>query len=281
MRCVSCVKNVPGNNFMKNADREQFCSYCEYSGIIHNPAFEVSGDDVLSPCPKCVITKCRCGGEEPYYYFEDGNIRSCPCRDTRMKINRILDIYYSSGIDKKFRWKNIRDFDSRQNKQASEAYNAAYDIIQNFPDVKKGLFLWGNPGTGKTLLSTIILTELIRHYAVNGKFIKISRNFFNLLRSTFVEGSRNYGQSSRIEKELATVDVLVIDDFGVQRDSAWEQETLYNLIDARYEGEKFTVITSNNNPEKLRELSEGRILSRLREMCRILELSGEDYREKK
>ena len=78
------------------------------------------------------------------------------------------------------------------------------------------------------------------------------------------------------------MDVLVIDDFGVQRDSPWEQETLYNLIDARYEAEKFTIITSNNNPEKsLKELSEGRILSRIREMCRILELSGEDYREKK
>ena len=84
-----------------------------------------------------------------------------------------------------------------------------------------------------------------------------------------------------VEQLRSATDVLVIDDFGVQRDSAWEQETLYNLIDARYEGEKFTIITSNNNPEKtLKELSEGRILSRLREMCRILELSGEDNREK-
>ncbi len=266
---------------MKKQNREQFCSYCEYSGIIHNPAFEVQGDNVLSPCPKCVVTKCRCGGEDPYYYFDNDEIRPCPCRDTRMKIERILEIYNSSGIDKKFRWKNIRDFRAGQNKLAAEAYKAAYDIITNFPDVKKGLYLWGNPGTGKTLLSTIILTELIRHYAVNGKFIKISRNFFNLLRSTFSEGSLQYGQSSVIEKEYASVDVLVIDDFGVQRDSAWEQETLYNLIDARYEGEKFTIITSNNNPEKtLKELSEGRILSRLREMCRILELSGEDNREK-
>lgn len=266
---------------MKKQDREQFCSFCEYSGIIYNPAFDIQGENVLSPCPRCVVTKCKCGGEDPYYYFENDEITPCPCRGTRMKIERILDIYYSSGIDKKFRWKNISDFKVTNNRLAAEAHKAAYEIITSFPDVKKGLYLWGNPGTGKTLLSTIILTELIRHYAVKGRFIKISRNFFNLLRSTFVEGSQQYGQSSRIEKELATVDVLVIDDFGVQRDSAWEQETLYNLIDARYEGEKFTIITSNNNPEKtLKELSEGRILSRLREMCRILELSGEDNREK-
>lgn len=266
---------------MIKKNRDQFCSYCEYSGIIFNPSFELAGDNVLSPCPKCVVTKCRCGGEDPYYYFENDQIRPCPCRGTRMKIGRILEIYHASGIDKKFRWKNISDFKVGNNKLAAEAHKAAYDIITNFPDVKKGLYLWGNPGTGKTLLSTIILTELIRHYAVPGKFIKISRNFFNLLRSTFSESSQLYGQSGAIEKEFANVDVLVIDDFGVQRDSSWEQETLYNLIDARYEGEKFTIITSNNNPEKtLRELSEGRILSRLKEMCRILELSGEDYREK-
>jgi DNA replication protein DnaC len=96
-----------------------------------------------------------------------------------------------------------------------------------------------------------------------------------------VEGSETYGQSARIERLFAEVDVLVIDDFGVQRDSAWEQETLYNLVDARYEAEKFTIITSNNNPEKsMKEFSEGRVLSRIKEMCRIMELSGKDYREK-
>lgn len=267
---------------MNKKDKNRFCIYCNYSGVIHNTSFEITGDNALSPCPKCVIPKCKCGGEEPYYFSDGENIKACFCRETRLKIDRVLEIYNSCGIEsRKFRWKTINDFNA-SSRLASEAKNAAYDIIQKFPDVSKGLYLWGNPGTGKTLLSCIILTELITHHAVNGRFIKISRNFFNLLRSTFVEGSERYGQSGKIEKDLASVDVLVIDDFGVQRDSPWEQETLYNLIDARYEAEKFTIITSNNNPEKsLKELSEGRILSRIREMCRILELSGEDYREKK
>lgn len=267
---------------MNNKKNSQFCPYCEYSGIIYNPAFEVMGENALNPCPKCVVPKCKCGGEEPYYYSDGNDIHACFCRETRLKIDRVLEIYNYSGIDsKKFKWKTINDF-RVENKLASDAKNAAYDIIRNFPDVNKGLYLWGNPGTGKTLLSCILLTELITHHAVTGKFTKISRNFFNILRATFVEGSERYGQSGIIEKELASVDILVIDDFGVQGDSPWEQETLYNLIDARYEGEKFTIITSNNNPEKsLKDLSEGRILSRIREMCRILELSGEDLREKK
>ena len=264
---------------MKN--KNQHCPYCDYTGIIYNPSFDKMGDNVLSPCPKCVIPKCKCEGEEPYYYNYDDKISTCHCRETRMKIEKIIRIYYSSGIEKKFRWKTFNDFEA-VNPLLASAKRAAYDIVMNFPDVKKGLFLWGNPGTGKTLLSAIILTELIKHHAVEGKFIKISRNFFNLLRATFAEGSETYGQSGKIERLFAEVDVLIIDDFGVQRDSAWEQETLYNLIDARYEAEKFTIITSNNNPGKsMKEFSEGRVLSRIKEMCKIMELSGADYREKK
>jgi len=237
------------------------------------------GEVPLSPCPECVIPECKCGGKEPYYYYENDQIRSCFCREVRVKIDRINRIYNKAGIDKKFRWKRFGDYEAR-NKLANDAKIAAYEIVNKFPDVRKGLFLWGNPGTGKTLLSTIILTELIIKHAIEGSFMKISRTFFNRIKASFNENSLTYGTSDLIEREFSEVDILVIDDFGVQRDSEWEQETLYNLVDARYEAEKFTIFTSNKNPSKsFSALSEGRILSRIKEMTRIMELSGEDYRE--
>ncbi|HPB82238.1 MAG TPA: ATP-binding protein [Spirochaetota bacterium] len=256
----------------------KFCEYCEHTGIIRHPYYKETGEEPLSPCPRCVLSVCKCNSEEPYFYY-DGGIRECECRETRMKIDRIKFIYAASAIDKKYQWRFINEFESR-NKLTDTAKSAAYDIIRSFPDVKKGLYLWGNPGTGKTLLSTIILTELIIRHAVEGRFVKISRNFFNRLRATFAEGSETYGTSSAIEREFAEVDVLVIDDFGTQRDSTWEQETLYNLVDARYEAEKFTIFTSNNSPlTALKDISGGRVLSRIKEMCRIMEISGPDYRE--
>ncbi len=258
----------------------RFCTYCEHTGIVHEPGFEVMGEAPLSPCPRCVMPSCKCGGESPYFYYDNGEIRDCPCRSVRMRIDRINSIYARSGIDKKYRWRFFDSYDSIH-KLASDAKNTAYDMVKKFPNVGKGLFLWGNPGTGKTLLSSIILTELILRHAVEGRFIKISRTFFNRLRATFNEESETYGEANRIERELAEVDVLVVDDFGVQRDSPWESETLYNLVDARYEAEKFTIFTSNNNPFKtLKELAGGRILSRIKEMCTIVEVSGPDYRDR-
>ncbi len=265
---------------MLDKDKNMFCSYCDFTGMIHNQGFEELGQAALVPCPKCVAPKCKCGGVEPYYYYDGENVQPCPCRYINTKILRIMNLYGSCGIEKKFRWKTFHHFQAG-NKLAEAAKNFAYDLVEKFPRNDRGLFLWGNPGTGKTLLSSIILTELIRKHAIPGKFIKISRNFFNLLRTTFNENSEMYGQSDKIEREISSVDILVIDDFGVQRNSEWEQETIYNLIDSRYENEKFTIITSNENPVKsLKELSGGRVLSRIREMCRIMELSGEDYRER-
>jgi DNA replication protein DnaC len=260
--------------------KPRYCDYCENTGIIHNPHFSELGEDAIVPCPKCVLTKCTCGGEDPYYIFKEDKIAECFCRETRMKILKINMNYNRSGIYKKFQWKRLNNFKSLS-KQAEDAKNFSYEIVRSFPDVTKGLFLWGNPGTGKTLLASIILTELIIRHAVEGRFISISRDLFKSLQESFHEGSESFGESGKIEKELADVDILVVDDFGIQKDTEWKQETLYDLVDARYEAEKFTIFTSNNNPHKaFKDLSQGRILSRIKEMCRILEISGEDYRDK-
>jgi DNA replication protein DnaC len=256
-----------------------YCQWCDYTGIVHNTGAYITGEDPLSLCPKCSGTKCRCGGREPYYYVNEGQIAECSCRNLRLKIARINSLYAKSGIDKHFRWRFINEFNS-VTKHAEYAKKLAYDIITKFPKMEKGLYLWGNPGTGKTLLSTIILTELISRHAVEGRFLKISRSFFDRIRATFSTGSDQYGRGNEIETEIANIDVLVIDDFGTQRNTAWELETLYDLVDARYEAEKFTIFTSNFDPDKaMKEVFEGRILSRIKAMCRIVDLSGPDQRE--
>ncbi len=150
-------------------NKSSFCINCDFTGIIRNPHYEQLGTEPLSPCPRCVSPICKCGGVSPYYYYENEKVLQCPCRETGLKIQRIKNIYSKSGIDKKYQWKFISNYEILS-KITEQAKTAAYDIIRNFPDVKKGLFLWGNPGTGKTLLSSIILTELITGHAIEGKF---------------------------------------------------------------------------------------------------------------
>lgn len=261
-------------------EKNRFCINCEFSGIVREPFFQEHGEEPLSPCPKCVLVSCKCNRTPPYYYYDNDRIVECPCREISMKIDRIKMLYSRAGIEKKNKWKFINNYEVN-NKSTEDAKKAAYDIIRNFPNVDKGLFLWGPPGTGKTFLSSIILTEIIIRKAIEGKMVKISRQFFNRIKSTFNENSPDFGDAQMIEKEFAEVDMLVIDDFGVQRDSEWELETLYNLVDSRYEAQKFTIFTSNIDPfVSMKNKYDGRILSRITEMCRIMEISGADYRGK-
>ena len=264
---------------VKETTQKPYCPFCEHTGVVRNEGAYVTGDLPLVLCPKCSQPKCRCGGKAPFYYYEDeGGVRECPCRRLHLKIERINELYLGCGVDRKYRWRFINEFNA-VNENAKNAKNFAYDLITRFPNVDRGLFLWGDPGTGKTLLSSIILTELITRHAVKGKFIKVSRDFLGKLKETFNPNSSTYGMAAQIEQEMANIDVLIIDDFGIQKETDWVNETLYNLVDARYEKEKFTIFTSNNNPSsEFKDLFGGRILSRIREMCRIVDLSGPDQR---
>ena len=165
-----------------NTKINKYCSFCEETGIILNQHYSELGEAPLEPCPKCVIPTCKCNGEDPYFTLVDGQIQPCSCRETRIKIEKINKIYYQSGIDKRYLWKTFGDFHVKDNKLANEAKIYAFEIVKKFPNVDKGLYLWGNPGTGKTLLSTIILTDIIRHHAIEGKYVKISAGFFIIFK---------------------------------------------------------------------------------------------------
>ena len=150
----------------------------------------------------------------------------------------------------------------------------------------QGYYFWGPTGTGKTLLACIMLQELMVKYGVRGKYIDLSRQFFQRLKSSYNIDDESYGEAGKILDELVEIPFLVIDDFGVQRNTEWELEMLYNLIDSRYSEERPTIITANISIENYRDNTHGqeiaykRIYSRIIEMCEKVYFNLEDYRIK-
>ncbi|MFC1526327.1 ATP-binding protein [Candidatus Latescibacterota bacterium] len=111
-----------------------------------------------------------------------------------------------------------------------------------------------------------------------GRFVSLGRSYFARLRDTFSEESDQHGRSYQIQEEFGRVPYVVLDDLGVQRGTAWEEEVLYDLVDTRYSQERFTVVTTNEPLEEIQAMSRGRIYSRLQERCKWVELSGPDWR---
>ena len=228
------------------------------------------------------IKKCACGGVPPFQVFDErGEHGWCPCKSARTSLSAAKKAFQVSQIPKKYLWKFYEDFDKTE-ANANKLVGLASTIRETPPGKKwtEGFYFWGSPGSGKTLLACIILQELMLKYALSGRFVDISRQFFQRLKRSYDATDESYGTEGQILDELIDVPFLVIDDFGVQRNTEWESEMLYNLIDARYEHEHVTLITSNVNISEFSGVAHGRIHSRIKEMCSIYKVDLPDFRNR-
>ena len=104
------------------------------------------------------------------------------------------------------------------------------------------------------------------------------------LKSTFSrKPDDNRPRIEELMNELQEVDILVLDDIGTEYSTEWALERLYMIINNRYNVGKPIIATSNFNAEKLKSrfkdnVTGARIVSRLCEMCKAVELKGYDHR---
>jgi DNA replication protein DnaC len=257
------------------------CKVCGGSGIRYDREIKAGSQGDLVIC-ECILKKCACGGVPPYQMFQkEGGHSWCDCRSARVKLVSAKKAFKESQIPKKYQWKFYEDFEIVV-PSVNTLVGIASTIRTTNPDKKwnKGFYLWGPAGSGKTLLACIILQELMLKYALPGRFVDISRQFFQRLKRSYDSTDESYGTEGQILDSLIEVPFLVIDDFGVQRNTEWESEMLYNLLDARYEKEHLTIITSNVQINDFATIAYGRIYSRIKEMCDILKVDLQDYRDR-
>jgi DNA replication protein DnaC len=80
--------------------------------------------------------------------------------------------------------------------------------------------------------------------------------------------------------------VLVLDELGANKPTDWVRDTIAHIINCRYNDKKLTIFTSNyldttrsHKEESLTDRIGIRLRSRLFEMCRVIEMDGEDFRK--
>ncbi len=205
--------------------------------------------------------------------------RPCECRAARLNKGRSRGI--SSVIPPRYRGVSFdrppvsdmaRDL---QTKIAVNEVRGFVDDLEARLQEGRGLWLFGDTGTGKTTLAMLISKAALEA----GKTVAIYSlpKLLARIRRTYDSEPGGDSYLSFFER-LTSVDLLHIDDLGAEKRSDWVLEQLYALVNERYEAQRSILITTNLPHPELEEQIGSRTVSRLTQICDEVEVRGEDRR---
>lgn len=183
------------------------------------------------------------------------------------------------------------------------AHHFGRKLVEDYPGVDAGLLLIGTVGVGKTHLASAILLGLLERgvrclFYESGTLLKTIQDSYNPISKT---------SELRVLAPVYQAEVLVLDELGATVPTDWVRDTLYQIINTRYNDKKLTIFTTNypdevslerneesegtSRPSFSRKQSDVRdmrtleerigvpLRSRLYEMCTKVVIKGDDYRK--
>ncbi len=147
-----------------------------------------------------------------------------------------------AGIPMRFRSRNFDNFIATSSDQ-EHAFAIALNFSKNFTEhVINGtsLIFSGRAGTGKSHLALAIAQSVMpKHTAMYLNALDLVR----MIRDTWRKGSLQ--SETDVLNLLGSIDLLVIDEVGVQNGSENEQVLMFDVINRRYRDMKPTIFLTN------------------------------------
>lgn len=137
----------------------------------------------------------------------------------------------------------------------------------------RGLILAGMPGTGKSHLAAACLQALMPSHSV------LYATCLDMIRSVRETWRRDSEMTERqVLRMYAEIDLLVIDEIGVQYGTEGEQTVTFEIIDQRYRNLNPTILITNQDQKGLKQYLGERSFDRLAEVSRWIAFDWASYR---
>lgn len=187
----------------------------------------------------------------------------------KRKAEQLLE---NSGIGERFLESN---FENYERKCMPAAFDVALQYAEKFDHNRgMGLIFTGNHGTGKTHLAAAIASHIIKNFYVTVNFV-VFTDILSDIRNAIATGSN---EVASIENQMCSSSLLIIDDLGKEKQSQFTNELLYRVVNTRYKEMLPLIITTNYTMQELAKRLDYAVFSRIVEMCRAVDMTGDDYR---
>ena len=193
--------------------------------------------------------QCACDRkayEEEQKYFKD--------KEHRELVSRNTSICFDESRMEEWTFENADMSDAVMHK--------AKNYVDNWEKMKRnhiGCLFWGPVGTGKSYIAGCIANELLKQ--------EVTEKMTNF--NTIIDDIFPLADKTEYINALASYQLLIIDDLGVERNSEYALGIIFSVIDRRIRSGRPLIITTNL---PLKEIKSETMLDKRRIYDRILEI---------
>ena len=197
---------------------------------------DYTGEDGLLYCGKCRTPKQMRLGNNPFTGEIDPVVVPTPCqcqqeadqaadeRDKQERFKLKMSQLNADGITCPGSLRHTFADDDGQRPEVTAACRRYVDHWDEMVAENIGILFYGSVGTGKTFYASCIANALLER-----RVPAAATSFPRLLN--LLQGAQ---EKQKLLDSLARYKLLILDDLGVERDSTFGLEQIFNIIDARF-----------------------------------------------
>lgn len=218
------------------------------------------------------LSDCRtCRGRKSFRWLHDGEPTEFECDCVgQFRLHRYL---LHLGIDYSYQRLSWDDAEHVEKAALDKVFDYA-DHADGYINAGIGLVLHGTMGSGKTLVTTLLL----RRMAKDGHDVYFTT--FQHLIDCYTGGWRDEEKKAWFDRRIRNAGALGIDDLGRENKNRIEvvEAMLDEVLRSRVSAARPTIITTNKTLNELKSIYRSNVMSLLAESSIEHEFSGEDYR---